>query len=1769
MAQPNRKGAYNGENVDGYVWSNLTMDWINLSSLSGLSTLSAFNTPIKIDTNAIIQNMQNSDFGKNMAEFSKGLAKLDGMVVGDGGSQSATIGSFFPIQNSGPFQISDPDRVDYGQDARIQGSGINNDGRQNLGNPVIGDVFENEDTDIYFPPFDYGFVLTWNSSPNVPGMVVSNSGSTRRDWSTKDFIASKTFKAKGGGYGESVDVYRVQRKERTEARFGSRGVQAGYIVEIFKNGALVDTITTAKKSFIGTFGFKALPKEDIIPPKVGVNVSCDITAPNGISAVVQVGNQKETSNNGENLVVRDSSASSANLNVNLSGTDSLCNYTYELVDAGGRLIQTTSDKNFTKNNLAAGVYTLKIVVSKTSVPPLPDPSPSYRYRRETYYVDDTKTVGSVASGPRAVKTEANIVNGDTVLYFGDGQNNGDNIQIEYSSTNADYVRYTIGTSETKLSTSGVVEISEFDLYKGNGTYTLYFQAVSRTDGSGNIVPVKFTAVRKDLLPGPDIRTIEYPQLITGKDYQGYNVDFEISWTSINTNYVDIWINEIGDKTKLASKRPADGVQSFNIKDVLRKAGNSLDEDTDAVTFTLKLIPYNEEGDEKTAGKTETVQIQFDKGNIKLRRDIVLSDIKESICNLFDTSILNGDNSKYLTHLMHFGNANNKIIASWDIDYETFSEYQFDEQTGERSKVPGTEEKSLVFKLYEPLPREVQPNEQIWVSKIQSIPYVEQVTIINEEFEDCVELSPNFGTTICGGENIGFQLYDDLIASGSSSSTKLLTEYVSGSGFDLKKLDINFVSSSREVSGSIFIDGESTYAWNNFVKYSSAGERVNNFVYKIKLMEFYEDKINKLESGSFYTGSVTLKNEINRNSQSIQEVKDNFDAFETFLFTSSSIDGLTYPGAGGTMVSASDSTEAQTWINTIGLSAQNYDFYNKDYLINNLPLHVQNSEDSEQFKMFFNMMGHHFDVLYSYTKAIAKKKNLEHKYDIGIKDSLLSQMLQSLGWDTKVPAKAQSLWEYAFGETEDGTSTSSMTGKQMQNQIWRRLLNNLPYLLKHKGSSRALKAALSCYGIPSSMLTIMEFGGPRNTDGGTTKFSFEDRTAALNISGSQSVIVPWKQYSETSDYPNAVELRISSDIRQDQTFVTSSLWSVGVEHFSGNQAKLKLTVADSTNHYSVTSSAFPFYNDEYTQVIVQKSNNTFTVFGKEAFQGRIRSEVSASIEVENHIWQTPTSLQIGGVNMTGSIDEFRYWTTPLSESRMDNHTLMPDAIDGNHHSSSTEDLIYRLDFEYPKDRNADTAIKNVSINERYVEPFATASGFDSITEYPYHYTPYERTVTANVPSSGFNVSQKFRFEEQQGLNEDIEYGLTLSYRERSTKKSFDTSPIDSNRLGLFFSPIKEINMDILKSIGQFELDDYIGNPSDEYEYEYRDLRVLRNYYFERYSLNLYEYIQLVRYIDQSLFEVLESLVPARAIVSSGLLIEPHILERNKVKRTKPQAVDFGSKFQDGEIDAREAYQLAMIPITQWPADLKLQEQVRLAGLQNQYDSFIQNINPNFQGTFQNLIGSLRDLSPTFVSTYDLIDGTITDSKVVDKILRQFEAFGAQDQVGLDTDSIANGLAGITAQNGFAYITKLDGQGNLIKEHKQVFLVTETFTIKEPIQINPDDASLGTELQDVTKTKKYIVFADIGDNGPQVGQSGKFGGTITSVERVNSNGGKIRGTGTLGEKYGKRSFKNRSIQTSRTTLDGKSPIETFCTNPNILKVSDAGRGSGEPILEVDVK
>jgi len=264
-----------------------------------------------------------------------------------------------------------------------------------------------------------------------------------------------------------------------------------------------------------------------------------------------------------------------------------------------------------------------------------------------------------------------------------------------------------------------------------------------------------------------------------------------------------------------------------------------------------------------------------------------------------------------------------------------------------------------------------------------------------------------------------------------------------------------------------------------------------------------------------------------------------------------------------------------------------------------------------------------------------------------------------------------------------------------------------------------------------------------------------------------------------------------------------------------------------------------------------------------------------------------NLVVGGKGYAGELDEFRFWTVPLQRSKFENHTLFPDAINGNDFDSSTKDLMFRLDFEYPKNRTIteNIGIKNVAISDNYGEPFAFASNMYSASAYPYQYVPYDRTVTATVPSLGFNYSNKIRFE-----SSSLMPGRDLSYKVRATQKSFDRAPIDSNRLGLFFSPIKELNMDILKAFGDFNIDNYIGDAGDEYKDTYSQLDTLRHYYFERLdNRDIYEYIRLIRYIDKSLFEVLSDLAPARTNISKGLLIEPHYLERSKTRWDKPQSL----------------------------------------------------------------------------------------------------------------------------------------------------------------------------------------------------------------------------------------------------------------------------------------
>jgi hypothetical protein len=247
----------------------------------------------------------------------------------------------------------------------------------------------------------------------------------------------------------------------------------------------------------------------------------------------------------------------------------------------------------------------------------------------------------------------------------------------------------------------------------------------------------------------------------------------------------------------------------------------------------------------------------------------------------------------------------------------------------------------------------------------------------------------------------------------------------------------------------------------------------------------------------------------------------------------------------------------------------------------------------------------------------------------------------------------------------------------------------------------------------------------------------------------------------------------------------------------------------------------------------------------------------------------------GNQFSGSMMEFRYWNTALNSGSFDNHVKAPKSFAGNHASASWTDLVLRYSFDDNTTLDTLTSIRDTSADQSYIQ-VGTAVGYTSGNR-P-HFSSVvdeEQTLIPNIGPSR-RVANKIRIESSK-----LVFG-GLSVDKRAELSSYDQASLDSNKLGIYFSPVDVINEDIIHSIANLDFDQYIGDPRDKYKYRYRTLEDVATTYWQKYKSpnNFWDYIRLIRYYDSSLFEQLRKFVPARARASVGLLIEPNILERKK-------------------------------------------------------------------------------------------------------------------------------------------------------------------------------------------------------------------------------------------------------------------------------------------------
>jgi hypothetical protein len=676
---------------------------------------------------------------------------------------------------------------------------------------------------------------------------------------------------------------------------------------------------------------------------------------------------------------------------------------------------------------------------------------------------------------------------------------------------------------------------------------------------------------------------------------------------------------------------------------------------------------------------------------------------------------------------------------------------------------------LYVKLYEPLPESIEKNFRCWVVKELKPTYIDNINVesIIEAQTFNVLSGPNWQANYSydTSTETGLQNWNDLLGSSTSTSQQIIDSFFSGSLSGMK-LNIDYSD------------------FNNFIFYSSATERLDNFKYKLQLIEYYTSQSLVLTGISGSNATTNAQDFSNLKSSLI----GGFDNFEHYLYFESSSNLTTYdiplinanvenvtgsyiqpvPKSNSTVPYTQysiSSSQFETWYNVLYTSASLYDNLNDNSLLRTVPDHIQLQSDSVDLTTFVNMLGHHYDILYTYINHMTKINKREENPKLGMADDLLYSVAKQFGWNLTNGQQGKKLWEYTLGVSETGIPITgsnsvgdpSVSGQKSTATIWRRIVNNLPLLLKSKGTKRSIQALLSCYGIPQSLITINEYGGPRLDRAPLYEKLNFDYALDLITNTAGTVTVNYDQPIE------AVELRFRTDsvITNPLLPSTMNLFTIGsntvtLDYTSGTFGSIQIN--------GTSSADIELFDGGWLSTVLRKDGSNLQVVAKKSKYGKIVAAVSASATSSFASTGTLTlGGSTGGSRLLGQLQELRLWTSSLQDSAFNNHTKAPAAYDGN--VNAYDELVFRVPLTQKINHATTSSLTGVEPNNSGI-----SASFASWT----NNTPYD-SIEETYYYDGISLGAG-TYDDNKIRLEDNELVGSLDVKTRAERSQFDKSSI---------------------------------------------------------------------------------------------------------------------------------------------------------------------------------------------------------------------------------------------------------------------------------------------------------------------------------------------------------------------------------------------------------
>ena len=981
--------------------------------------------------------------------------------------------------------------------------------------------------------------------------------------------------------------------------------------------------------------------------------------------------------------------------------------------------------------------------------------------------------------------------------------------------------------------------------------------------------------------------------------------------SQSTDYIEYYMFDGNQNLIFPSK--TEELLTYTVRDghVLLDPKQDLErEDFNEGTYYVNYNFYRKRLNSSISSKYYIQEISSDRTEIRLNSNTISNDDVQSSVQEFIQ--YRDSQNHFVDFSLNFGD--NNLIISNNIKLDVTNE----------------EDYSAIIKLYEPLPADFNLKSQCWVietiSSAQSYQVQFPVPIFDpQDFEYIA--GPNLDLNIKNESGTTSQeySYDTLLSSNITSSNNQIQSLLDDKGI---KININYDD------------------FTNFIKFSSAKTRLENFYHKVGLIENYNSQISLLDTNVVSNTKLTSEfiSSTSIFGAKVSDIIKNFDSYESFLYFNSG-SAYSYPKTNlkpPYTLAATTSTEVKTWLGSSdstnlhygGLALQAYDFdqNNQDYLHWNIPEYLRDDSNNDQYGLFIDMVGQHFDNIWIYTKDVVNRFDADNRLDYGISKDLVADAIKDFG--VKLYSNnfnTNDLYEAFLGITPSGVTFPS-TGSELINtqisasndiiplddtnkRLYKRIYHNIPYLLKTKGTVAGLRALITSYGIPDTILRINEFGGKNPTNKQDWDLKQNIFNYSLELDGNNyfsSLFTPNTNFSNNN--PNTIQFRFKTP-GLPENHISQSLFSIGnsgtslllLEYTgsSNTSGSYSGSISDPYKEYGTlkfipntstpdifASVYLPMFDNKWWSVMTTQNNLTASL----SVVNKIDNEIGFSSyneikEYNPNLYNNSNEISFphqsnitfnSGIytQFSGSIQEIRYYAPNISASSFEDFVLNPYAFKGNGFDTPNQ-LTFRADLG-----TLSLTGSRESIHPKITGSWSPTSSFSNGTSDFYlsseSFIKNKEYIHLNQPHQGI----KNKVTDRISLSDNIiPTGDTLSSKRSLQQYSYltqSTTP-DADYLEVAFSPTNQINDDIVAELGNFNIGNYIGDPRhmSESRTNYPDLDALRDQYFLKYikSYDVKDFIRLIKYFDNSLFKMIKDFTPARTNLSSGVVIKQHTLERN--------------------------------------------------------------------------------------------------------------------------------------------------------------------------------------------------------------------------------------------------------------------------------------------------